>query len=367
MPHTTPLQWLRQPASALTGDTAVQQDWNRLNAARRDLPFLDCAQIATALSCFGTGQEVLFTASGVDCKAVAMMVLAPEGPLKWRTFQPSQLPLAAWVSDGSVPLDYLLRHLLNTSLPRALAVTVSQLDPWIEDRPHDMADLETVDYIRTGWIEVDSDFETYWGQRSKDLKLNLRRRRKRLAEEGRQARLGVLTDPSEMQGAVQRYGALESAGWKGAEGTAVTLEGAQGRFYVQAMESAARVGEARVYEYWFDGQCVAVDLCQLRGDVLIVLKITYDESLKQLSPAFMLREEQMQHLFSEAKIRRIEFYGRYMEWHGKWAEKSRVLYHVTVYRRPWLSQLALTLRRLKALVRERRASSTSNPTTSVRE
>lgn len=338
------LRWQNDPATRLCTDADVRTTWDRLNGLRRDLPFLGASQVGVALECFGSGQERLLQAQRPDGSTVAMFVLVPDGRLKWRSFQPSQLPLGPWVSDGSESLATLTRDLLKPLFP-CLALTISQADPWIEPRPADQPAMQTADYITTGWIELEGDFEPYWESRSKDLRLNLRRRRKRLSEDGKTARMDVRSDAAAMPDAVRRYGALESQGWKGAQGTAVSAENAQGRYYVKSLQDAAARGEARVYEYAFDNECVAVDLCQLRGDVLVVLKITYDEALKNYSPAFMLREDQMRHLFEEGRIRRVEFYGRFMDWHARWTDQTRVLYHLTRYRWAWVVQVWNWLKR----------------------
>jgi hypothetical protein len=155
----------------------------------------------------------------------------------------------------------------------------------------------------------------------------------------------VIRDAAEMAGALARYGALESTGWKASEGTAIHPDNAQGRFYRCLLETAAASGEAAVYEYLFDDRTVAMNLCLQRAGVLVVLKTTYDESFKSLSPAFLLREEELQTLFGEHRVRRIEYYGRLMDWHTKLTENKRMLYHQTRYRWPWVKQFAASRRK----------------------
>ena len=100
-----------------------------------------------------------------------------------------------------------------------------------------------------------------------------------------------------------------------------------------------------VYEYLFDERVVAMNLCLARKDVLIVLKTTYDESIQSLSPAFLLREAELQELFAQGQIRRLEYFGRLMDWHTKWTDQKRTLYHLTQYRWPFLKRLAQGRRR----------------------
>lgn len=198
----------------------------------------------------------------------------------------------------------------------------------------------TDDYIDTGWLELVGSFESYWHERSKNLRHNLRKQRHKLADQGVHISLREVTAPEDMAAAVARYGALESAGWKAGIGTAVHPDNEQGRFYRQLLEKSARAGEALVCEYWFDDRMVASNLCQLRGDTLVVLKTTYDEGCKHVSPAFLLREAELQSFFETGRIRRLEFYGRLRPWHTHWTEHRRTLYHTTAYRTSWIRQLA---------------------------
>lgn len=57
-----------------------------------------------------------------------------------------------------------------------------------------------------------------------------------------------------------------------------------------------------------------------RGGVLVILKTTYNESIKSLSPAFLMREEAFRALFDERKVHRIEFFGKLIESHTCWTE-----------------------------------------------
>lgn len=341
------LNWQKLPAARFRSDAALQDDWDRLNASQLNLPFMSAAQVCIALDAFSTGEECLFCANDANGLIRAIFVLSPDGAIKWRSFQPSQLPLGPWVSDGSTPLselvDGLKRHLPFT----CLALTVSQIDPRAEARPEPKTGEEAVDYIETSWIELDGDFSTYWEARGKNLKQNLRKRRKRLAEEGLQTSLRILTQPREMADAVRQYGLLESSGWKAHQGTAIHADNDQGHFYIQVLETAAQKGEARIYDYRVGEDCVAIDLCLVRDNVIVILKTAYDEKFKDYSPAFLLREEQLQQLFTEGKIRRVEFYGRFMEWHSRWTEQTRALYHLTVYRWAWVAKLADAVRRLR--------------------
>jgi len=333
------LQWQNLPARALQGDTTLAPQWNRLNAVRGDLPFLSAEALATALDVFGHGNERLLIARQGD-QIAAMLLLAPGGRLRWHTFQPSQIPLGAWVARAGLGIDDIAHSLLHGPLGLCLVVSITQVDPLFAPRAADTPASHHTDYIDTGWVDVQGPFEQYWAARGKNLRQNMRKQRNKLGAEGTVTTMRVWTRPEDMAPALARYGALESAGWKAAQGTAIGDDNDQGRFYRELFEGAARRGEAVIYEYLFDDRSVAMNLCLRRAGVLVVLKTTYDESIKLFSPAFLLREEELQTLFAEASIQRIEYYGRLMDWHTKLTDNKRTLYHLTAYRWPLVKRLA---------------------------
>lgn len=334
------LDWQRMPAARFVTDAGLQSEWDRLNGQQMGLPFLGADVIAAAIDAFGNQSEQLLIGSAGG-EAVAMLVLAPSGLLRWSTFQPSQLPLGAWVADRHwTPLD-LSRSLLRGALGLSVGLSITQIDPLIAPRQADMPDTLSTDYIDTAWLDIEGSFDDYWAARGKNLRQNMRKQRNKLAAEGVATALRMLRQPQEMAPAITRYGLLESAGWKGDEGTSIHADNRQGRFYIKLFESAAQRGEAIIFEYLFNDKTAAINLCQLRNGVLIVLKTTYDESIpKTLSPAFLLREDELKHIFSSGEIKRIEYFGRRMDWHTKLTDSYRSLYHLTTFRWPLVKRLA---------------------------
>jgi GNAT acetyltransferase-like protein len=268
---------------------------------------------------------------------------------QWETFQPSQLPVGAWVMRPDQDFEKLLSD-LATRLPGiALLIGVTQQDPDCLRRPMDSPRLQTLDYIKTGRITVKGSFEQYWEARGKNLKHNMKRQRSRLEKEGIKTLMEVVTTPDDIAQAIADYGQLESAGWKAQGGTAIHPDNEQGRFYRTMLENFCREGRGRVYRYRFNDRVVAVDLCIEGNASLIILKTTHDESIKTFSPAFLMRQEAFRNLFDEGRTKRIEFYGKLMDWHTKWSDEVRTMYHVNYYRWPFLSKIRRVLTNLPVL------------------
>jgi CelD/BcsL family acetyltransferase involved in cellulose biosynthesis len=338
-----PIHWENLAASALAQNAQLRQAWDQLNAERGSLPFLSSDAIASALSILGDGTERLLVGTA-SSNVVAMFLLTPQGKLQWRTFQPSQVPLGAWVAKADLDLLSLARSLLRGPLGFCLGLSITQVDPLVASRAADAPDSQSIDYIDTGWIDIEGTFDAYWAARGKNLRQNMRKQRVKLAADGVTLTMQVLRDHADMAPAIARYGKLESAGWKAQSGTAIHPDNAQGRFYRELLEHASLRGEAAVYQYLFDDRVVAMNLCLLSQGTLVVLKTTYDESIKTLSPAFLLREEELQDIYRQGQIKRMEYFGKVMDWHTKLTDKKRTIYHLTVYRWAFAKHLAAARR-----------------------
>jgi CelD/BcsL family acetyltransferase involved in cellulose biosynthesis len=330
------MSWRLLPAA----DFASHADlWRACNAATTRTPLLEPEFVQALLSAFGTGAEQLAIKQQAG-RVVAMAIVAPKRRGVWETFQPSVAPISLWMHEAGTDLQALLASLLRTLPGLPLMLGLTQRDPQLEQRPADSSQLLTADYIRTARVTLTGNFDEFWNARGKNLRNNLKKQRSRLQKEGIAPRLQACRAPAEMAQAVADYGRLESAGWKAGLGTAVHPDNAQGRFYTAMLEGFARRGAACVYRYWFGDQLVATDLCIEGNGCIIILKTTYDEAVpSSLSPTMLMREDCVQQLFGEQRFERLEFYGKVMEWHTRWTEEIRTMYHVNLYRWPGLMPL----------------------------
>ena len=321
--------------------------WRLLHAEAGGHALLAVEFMAPLIAAFASGAVHLAccTAHG---KVIAMALIEPAGRSGWQTFQPAQAPIGPWLQGPGHDVTELLATLMAALPTMTLHCALTQCDPALLARPPTGKRLDTLDYIATARITLRGSFEDYWNGRGKNLRANLKKQRARLEKSGTRLRLEVLRSSEAMGGAVADFGRLESAGWKGAGGTAVAADNVQGGFYRDMLEAFAQQGRACVYRYWFDDVLVAMDLCVEDQDVIVILKTAYDESVpSHYSPTLLMREEQCRLLFDEARLQRVEFYGKVMEWHTRWTDEIRTVYHINFYRWP-------LLKRLHALRRGRR-------------
>jgi hypothetical protein len=330
------MSWSFAPAADFAAWAAR---WEALHRECAASPLLAADFVQPLLAEFGGGGELLACYQR-DGRIEAMTVVAPLGRAAWATFQPAQAPIGIWLQRQGLAREVLAAALLQRLPGYPLVLGLLECDPALAPRPPDAGGVRTLDYIDTARITLAGGFDSYWGRRGKNLRANLKKQRARLHKEGVATRLEICRAPHQVAAAVADYGRLESAGWKGREGTAVAADDAQGRFYRAMLENFCARGAGSIYRYWFDGRLVATDLCIEDGEQIVVLKTAYDETVDSgLSPALLMREEQCRQLFDEARLARIEFYGRVMEWHTRWTDEVRTLYHVNCYRWPALARL----------------------------
>jgi len=336
------MKWTFLPAAGFAG---IAPQWDALRTLGPAAPMLAADFVAALLSAFGTGRErIALCHDGHGLLAAALLV--PQGRASWATFQPAQAPLGCWLQRPGSDPQALLASLVRALPGFPLLVGLSQCDPFLLARPADGGATQAVDYIDTARIVVDGDFDGWWEGRGKNLRANLKKQRNRLGAAGTATRLDTWRAPHQVAQAVADYGRLESTGWKGRAGTAVAADNDQGRFYRHMLEAFCDHGRGSIYRYSFGEQLVAMDLCIEDGDCIVILKTAYDESVpKHYSPALLMREEACRSIFDEGRLRRIEFYGKVMEWHTRWTEDVRTLYHLNCYRWPLLLRLHARLQR----------------------
>ncbi|MBV5311333.1 GNAT family N-acetyltransferase [Chromatium okenii] len=337
------LKWELYPAQDFE---KYREQWDELNKFYYGSALLESRFVALLLQYFGNSKIKLAIGQS-DQKIVVMTLLEPNtwGTV-WTTFQPAQAPLGLWLMSPTLNQEQAIQSLMSTFFRTAILFGITQQDPIFISRPKQTLNLHTIDYISTARIQVNGTFEDYWSVRGKNLRHNLKRQRNRLEREGTTLHLDVVYQPEAIAEALSDYGRLESAGWKNVSGTAISEHNTQGAFYLQLLKTYAETGDAFIYRYFYNDRVVACDLCIIGNGIINWLKTTYDEHETTSSPAALLRQDSFEQIFSNQHINTIEFYGKVMDWHTKWSDEIRTMYHVNVYRWAGLAKLHKTKTKL---------------------
>lgn len=339
------MSWIFSPISTFAQHAA---EWQQLNTDSAATPLLDTAFVLPLVAEYNCGKELVarYVRNG---KTLAMAVVQQDRTGAWSTFQPSQAPLGMWIQDPALDATMLAAQLLRRLPGFPLVLGITQCDPMLAPRPLPGAAFRTLDYIDTARITIAGEFDDYWLSRGKNLRNNLKKQRAKLLRDGITPRMEVASSPDEVAAGIADYGRLESAGWKADVGTAIHPDNDQGRFYLAMLTNFCEKGQGRILRYFFGDTLVAMNLCIEGEGALIILKTTYDESYgTQFSPAMLLCEDLCKELFAERRFERLEFYGRVKEWHRRWTDEVRTMYHVNQYRWPALLQLHTLLQQRAA-------------------
>lgn len=315
----------------ITEFSRISSAWDAINHQYYSHPLLESRFVRNAVEHLGNGRETIAIVGKEDAPD-ALAVLNRDRLGAWSTFQASQSPLGAVIVRPGTEFNGIANAIFRKLPIDCQILAITQQDPELIPRPNPSPKTSTLDYIETARISIDRDFEEYWASRGKNLRHNMKRQRNRLGREGVELRLETLESPDEMREGIRSYGDLESVGWKAEKGTAVHLDNDQGQFYAALLEDYASTGNARIYRFYYGDRLSAVDLCIWNSKAFVILKTTYDESVQTSSPALLMRREYFPQIFNNREAARIEFYGKVMDWHTKWSDEIRTLYHVNTYR-----------------------------------
>lgn len=146
-------------------------------------------------------------------------------------------------------------------------------------------------------------------------------------------------DPS----VLDRFCELESAGWKGAEGSAIVCNASIRQFYDEIFQAAARFGYLCMYTLELNGELLASHFGLSHKGRYFSPKIAYNEKFPQYAPGHLIVSEILQDCSSRG-ISEYDITGVDDDWKMKWASETRAKLMYLVFRRGLPGSLAHMLR-----------------------
>ncbi|WP_120716260.1 GNAT family N-acetyltransferase [Tsuneonella amylolytica] len=142
-------------------------------------------------------------------------------------------------------------------------------------------------------LRSDLSPEAYFeGSMSAKKRKELRRQANRLADEGTVA-FERREDAAGLDRWTAEFLALEAAGWKGAQGSAMASDPAKARFFADALAGAAAAGKLERIAIRLDGRPIAMLANFLAPPGAFSFKTAYDEGLARFSPGVLLQRENL--------------------------------------------------------------------------
>lgn len=162
---------------------------------------------------------------------------------------------------------------------------------------------------------------------------NLRRRKRRLAEQGEvKYELVDGKDAKRLDEALADFFDIEASGWKGKGGTAIAQRPELVGFYSQIARDAARRGALALGLLTLSGKPIAAHLSLVHGGRHFLVKLGYDEALSEFSPGQQLVSEAIADSCKRG-LTEFDFLGPCMQWKLDWESKLRTHTWLTIFRR----------------------------------
>lgn len=166
-------------------------------------------------------------------------------------------------------------------------------------------------------IRIDTDWESFWSARSRKLRQDIRRRRRRAGEQG-ELRTQIIRKPADVPAALEEALRVEAAGWKGQGGTAINENPADREYYRRLAAWAAERDWLRLALLKLDDATIAMQFGLQADGVLYSLKLGFDEEYSSLSPGKLLLAAEIERSFSEG-LRLFDFAGQAASYKNSWA------------------------------------------------
>lgn len=185
---------------------------------------------------------------------------------------------------------------------------------------------ETTLQYDVGMVDVRGDFETLRSNRSKNLRSTLRRRRRRLEEQG-EVRFSIFDDFTSATGGepieplFQKMFELEQKSWKHDVGGAVLDNRVVFDFYVKLARAMDEGHYMRVALLEQNDRLVAYDLAVESKGVYHSYKVSYDPDFQRYGPGQLLHEEITRYACASPELDAIAYCGPMSDAIGAWTEE----------------------------------------------
>jgi len=148
---------------------------------------------------------------------------------------------------------------------------------------------------------------------TRNLKSQIKRAERRLGEMGL-VEMRVATE--NLCEALNRFLEIENSGYK-AQLNSLAKEEGDRRILSEALRHGASIGGAAIVELWVAGVLAASQICLQVGTTMFVLKIAFNESMRDGSPGVVLMARFLEYCQKDDRLMKVDFCVR-QAWHARW-------------------------------------------------
>ena len=302
-------------------------DWERLARQTRASPFLWPGWISAGWNAFGAGQLWILTAYENGRLTGVLPLRRSHGALSSTTNL--ETPLFGFLATSEVVVKQL-SHALFSEKPRRVDLSYfypTDAEVSLAHAAADAAGYRTyADSVQAApYITIDRAWDEYESGLRRKFRSELRRRRRRLEEEGR-VTLEVSDGTERLDKLLEEGFRVEGAGWKGDYGTSINSHPATRRFYTDVAHWAAERGWLRLAFLRLNGRALAFDYCLEYNGTHYLLKTGYDPAYRKLGLGMIIRYLMLARAFSEG-LATYNFLGVGSdcehEWKREWTDRQQ--------------------------------------------
>jgi CelD/BcsL family acetyltransferase involved in cellulose biosynthesis len=186
--------------------------------------------------------------------------------------------------------------------------------------------------LRSPFLPLPEKYEAVEAALDGKFRQNLRRRKRRLAEQGElKYTLVDGKDAARLDEALADFFDVEASGWKGKGGTAIALRPELVGFYTQLARDAAKRNALALGFLELAGKRIAAHLTLVHAGRSYLLKLGYDEKFHEFSPGHQLVSEAIRDACARG-LREFDFLGPCMDWKLDWEPGLRTHSWLTIFR-----------------------------------
>jgi CelD/BcsL family acetyltransferase involved in cellulose biosynthesis len=298
-------------------------EWDELADSAQAPPFLRPGWIAAWLRAFGGGElQTIEVRRGGELAAILPMVQQRgrlRAPANWHT--PMFGPLG---TDPEARLEVVARA-FEQPAPVIEMNLVEGDDKELESIARAAREAGRSTLARcvanSPYIPLESDFAEYERGLSRNRRKALRRHRRKLEDEGA-VQFEVHDGRTDLDGLIAEVFAVEAAGWKGRNGTAMSSHPQTARFYTDVARWAADRGWLRLALLRLDGRPIACDFALEQGGVWYTLKAGYNEEFRSFGPGALLLADEIAHCCEQPGLSRMDLLGHADPFKASWTTQS---------------------------------------------
>jgi CelD/BcsL family acetyltransferase involved in cellulose biosynthesis len=163
-----------------------------------------------------------------------------------------------------------------------------------------------VDQVDRPVLRSDLDGKAYLERAlSGSTRKKLRQYRRRLAEHG-SLRFVITSELQQVRRELGLFLAMEAAGWKGSEGTALLNKADDTAFMLAAVAALAETGAISIHSLRIGDKPVSMQIVARSGAAGFTWKTSYDEQFKDYSPGMLLLEDYTGALLADGTLTQVD-------------------------------------------------------------